>query len=317
MKIVFMGTPDFAVPSLKGLIEDRDIEILAVVTQPDRSKGRGRKVVFSPVKELAVRHEIPVLQPHRIRGDSEFTETVRALEPDAIVVVAFGQIIPREILEIPRLGCINVHGSLLPKYRGAAPIQWAVLSGDKVSGVTTMLMDEGLDTGDMLLKKERLLEEKETSLSLSEKLAADGARLLIETLKALDRGEIQPQKQDDSQTGAYAKMLSKEMGELDFNRSAVEIDRLIRGLYPWPGTYTYLDDKVLRIWDADIMPEASSEYGAGSVAEIAKDSFSIQTGEGLLLVREVQLEGKKRMDAGSFLRGCRITKGQRLGKEVL
>lgn len=231
MRIVFMGTPDFAVPTLTALIEGGH-EVVAVVTQPDKPKGRGKAVLMTPVKEKAIEYEIPVYQPVKVR-DPEFVELLKTEAPDAIVVVAFGQIIPKTILELTKYGCINVHGSLLPKYRGAAPIQWAVIDGEKESGITTMQMDEGLDTGDMLLKKVIPLEKEETGGSLFDKLSAAGAELLLATLTALEKGTVTPEKQGESPT-AYAKMLTKEMGAIDWNKDAVSIERLIRGLNPGP-----------------------------------------------------------------------------------
>jgi len=313
MKAVFMGTPEFAVPALQKLL-DMGVDVAAVVTQPDKTKGRGRKLVFSPVKELAVSRSLPVYQPVRIRRDEEFKAVLREIAPDVIVVVAFGQIIPQDVLDIPRLGCVNVHGSLLPKYRGAAPIQWAVISGEEETGVTTMLMDAGLDTGDILLKEETEIEPGDTAGTLSEKLSRTGAELLEKTLIGLMTGSIIPQKQDDSQAGMYAKMLTKEMGEIDFSQSAAQIDRQIRGMDPWPGTYTHINGKLLRIWDAQLSPEVMTGARPGSVISTGKDSFTVQTGEGALIVSEVQLEGKKRMDAGSFLRGNRLEPGQQLGR---
>ena len=247
MKAVFMGTPDFAVPTLQKMV-DMGIEITAVVTQPDKAKGRGKKVIYSPVKECALAHDLPVYQPVRIKKDPEFIQTLRDMAPDVIVVVAFGQILPKEVLDIPRLGCVNVHASLLPKFRGAAPIQWAIIDGEKVTGVTTMLMDVGLDTGDMLLKTEVSVDAKETGGSLHDKLAAAGGELLERTLIGLEAGTIVPEKQDDSQAGEYARMLDKELGHIDFNQPAVVIERLIRGLNPWPSAYTYIDGKTLKIW---------------------------------------------------------------------
>ena len=301
MKAVFMGTPDFAVPTLQKMI-DMGIEVTAVVTQPDKAKGRGKKVIYSPVKECALAHDLPVYQPVRIRKEPEFIQTLRDMQPDVIVVVAFGQILPKEILDIPRLGCVNVHASLLPKFRGAAPIQWSIIDGEEVTGVTTMLMDAGLDTGDMLLKTEIPMDPKETGGSLHDKLAAVGGELLEKTLIGLEAGTIVPEKQDDSQAGEYARMLDKELGHIDFNQPAVVIERLIRGLNPWPSAYTYIDGKTLKIWDADVV-ETESGKKAGTVVETQADRFLVQTGAGCLALREVQLEGKKRMAADAFLRG--------------
>lgn len=313
MKAVFMGTPDFAVPTLQKMI-DMGIEITAVVTQPDKAKGRGKKVIYSPVKECALAHDLPVYQPVRIRKEPEFIQTLRDMQPDVIVVVAFGQILPKEILDIPRLGCVNVHASLLPKFRGAAPIQWSIIDGEEVTGVTTMLMDAGLDTGDMLLKTEIPVDPKETGGSLHDKLAAVGGELLEKTLIGLEAGTIVPEKQDDSQAGEYARMLDKELGHIDFNQPAVVIERLIRGLNPWPSAYTYIDGKTLKIWEAEVLDR---NYGCeyGEVAEVTRNSLIIQTGIGALSVKSVQLEGKKRMDISAFLNGYTIEKGTRMDFE--
>ena len=313
MKAVFMGTPDFAVPTLQKMI-DMGIEVTAVVTQPDKAKGRGKKVIYSPVKECALAHDLPVYQPARIRKEPEFIQTLRDMHPDVIVVVAFGQILPKEILDIPRLGCVNVHASLLPKFRGAAPIQWSIIDGEEVTGVTTMLMDAGLDTGDMLLKAEIPMDPKETGGSLHDKLAAVGGELLEKTLIGLEAGTIVPEKQDDSQAGEYARMLDKELGHIDFNQPAVVIERLIRGLNPWPSAYTYIDGKTLKIWEAEVLDR---NYGCeyGEVAEVTRNCLIIQTGIGALSVKSVQLQGKKRMDIAAFLNGYTIEKGTRFDNE--
>ena len=313
MKAVFMGTPDFAVPTLQKMI-DMGIEVTAVVTQPDKAKGRGKKVIYSPVKECALAHDLPVYQPVRIRKEPEFIQTLRDMQPDVIVVVAFGQILPKEILDIPRLGCVNVHASLLPKFRGAAPIQWSIIDGEEVTGVTTMLMDAGLDTGDMLLKTEIPMDPKETGGSLHDKLAAVGGELLEKTLIGLEAGTIVPEKQDDSQAGEYARMLDKELGHIDFNQPAVVIERLIRGLNPWPSAYTYIDGKTLKIWEAEVLDR---NYGCeyGEVAEVTRNCLIIQTGIGALSVKSVQLQGKKRMDIAAFMNGYTIEKGTRFDNE--
>ena len=313
MKAVFMGTPDFAVPTLQKMI-DMGIEVTAVVTQPDKAKGRGKKVIYSPVKECALAHDLPVYQPVRIRKEPEFIQTLRDMQPDVIVVVAFGQILPKEILDIPRLGCVNVHASLLPIFRGAAPIQWSIIDGEEVTGVTTMLMDVGLDTGDMLLKAEIPMDPKETGGSLHDKLAAVGGELLEKTLIGLEAGTIVPEKQDDSQAGEYARMLDKELGHIDFNQPAVVIERLIRGLNPWPSAYTYIDGKTLKIWEAEVLDR---NYGCeyGEVAEVTRNCLIIQTGVGALSVKSVQLQGKKRMDIAAFLNGYTIEKGTRFDNE--
>ena len=309
MKIVYMGTPDFAVEALEALVSSKH-EVIAVFTQPDKPKGRGKAMQFTPVKEVAVRENIPVYQPPKIR-DPEVVEQIRALVPDVLVVVAFGQIIPQEILDIAPYGCINVHGSLLPKYRGAAPIQWAVIDGEKESGVTTMQMDAGLDTGDMLLRTVVPLDEKETGGSLFDKLSKAGAGLLLETLDALEKGTVTPKKQGESPT-AYAKMLTKDMGAIDWNRPAEELERLIRGLNPWPSAYTKLNGRTLKIWAADVCGQVGEKEQPGTVLKAEKAEFLIQTGEKILSVKELQLEGKKRMDTAAFLRGCHLEKGMRL-----
>lgn len=308
MKVIFMGTPDFAVGTLKSLIASEH-EVTAVVTQPDKPKGRGKAMQFPPVKEVAVEAGIPVLQPRRVR-EPETVEAIRNIEADVIVVVAFGQIIPKEILTMKKYGCINVHASLLPKYRGAAPIQWAVIDGEKESGVTTMQMDEGLDTGDMLLKAVVPLEKEETGGSLFDKLSSTGAGLLLETLAGLEKGTILPEKQGESPT-AYAKMLKKEMGLIDWTKSAEELERLVRGLNPWPSAYSHLNGKTLKIWQAEV-EERDSENEPGTVVCVSKDGFGVQTGKGILKIRELQLEGKKRMDAGAFLRGYQMEEGMKL-----
>ncbi len=306
MKIIYMGTPDFAVEALEALASSRH-EVTAVFTQPDKPKGRGKAMQFTPVKEVALRENIPVYQPKKVR-DPEVIQKIRELAPDVLVVVAFGQIIPQEILDIAPYGCINVHGSLLPKYRGAAPIQWAVIDGEKESGVTTMQMDAGLDTGDMLLKTVVPLDEKETGGSLFDKLSKAGADLLLKTLDALENGTVTPQKQGESPT-AYAKMLTKDMGAIDWNRPAKELERLIRGLNPWPSAYTKLNGKTLKIWAADVCGQTGEKAQPGMVLKAEKDEFLIQTGEKILSVKELQLEGKKRMDTAAFLRGCHLEKG--------
>ena len=311
MRVVFMGTPDFSVPTLEKIIEAGH-EVIGVVTQPDKAKGRGKKVLFPPVKETALAHNLPVYQPRRAR-DPEFIEEMKTLNPDVMVVVAFGQILPKAILDIPKYGCINVHASLLPKYRGAAPIQWAVIRGEKVSGVTTMQMDVGLDTGDMLLKKEVLLDEEETGGSLHDKLSTLGGNLLIETLEKIEAGDIHPEKQDDSQAGEYARLLDKNLGRIDFSMPAVEIERLIRGLNPWPSAFTSYNGKTMKLWKAKA--DNCGQGVPGQVIHVDKNSFTVQTGQGTLQILELQMEGKKRMDAGAFLRGCPLETGTMLGQE--
>ena len=313
MRVVFMGTPDFAVGTLKALLQSRH-QVVAVVTQPDKPKGRGKAMQFTPVKEVAVRAEIPVMQPKRVR-EPEVVEEIRQFHPDVIVVVAFGQLIPKAILDMPQYGCVNVHASLLPKYRGAAPIQWAVIDGEEKSGVTTMQMDEGLDTGDMLLTEEVVLDPQETGGSLFDKLSEVGAGLLLKTLDELEAGNVHPQKQPSESTTAYAAMLTKKMGEIDWTQSAVQIERLVRGLNPWPSAYTHLGQKTLKIWRAAVHPSMVQTKEPGPVILMDKKHFGVQTGDGMLEILELQLEGKKRMDADAFLRGYQVEDGIKLGEQ--
>ena len=301
-----MGTPDFSVGTLEALVEAGH-EVCLVVTQPDKPKGRGKEMQYTPVKEAALKHGIEVYQPRRIR-EAECVEKLRQYNADIMVVIAFGQIIPKEILEMVPYGCVNVHASLLPKYRGAAPIQWSIIDGEAVTGVTTMQMDEGLDTGDMLLKTEVPITAEETGESLHDKLAKAGAALCVETLAKLQEGSIVPKKQGESPT-AYAKMLDKKLGNIDWTKSAVEIERLVRGLNSWPSAYTYWNKKVVKIWKASVTDENSNGQ-VGTVVKVEKDGFYVQTGNGLLKVLELQIPGKKRMDAGAFLRGYTIEPGE-------
>ena len=308
MKVVFMGTPDFSVGTLEALVEAGH-EVVLVVTQPDKPKGRGKEMQFTPVKECALKYNIPVFQPRRVR-ETECIEELRKYPADIMVVVAFGQILPKEILEMTPYGCVNVHASLLPKYRGAAPIQWSIIDGEEVTGVTTMQMDEGLDTGDMLLKTEIPMDEKETGGSLHDKLAAAGAKLCVETLEALQNKTVTPIPQGEATT-AYAKMLDKQLGNIDWNAKAVEIERLIRGLTPWPSAYTNWNGKVMKIWEAEVA-NGASEAVPGTIVKVDKDAFFVQTGDGLLRVCELQIPGKKRMDAGAFMRGYQVKEGELL-----
>lgn len=310
MKIIFMGTPDFAVGTLRAL-KEAGHEITLVVTQPDKPKGRGHAMQYPAVKEAALSYDLPVYQPKRIKEEAS-VRYLEETEADVIVVVAFGQLIPRQILEMKPYGCINVHGSLLPKYRGAAPIQWAVIDGEKESGVTTMQMDEGLDTGDMLLKTVVPLEEKETGGSLFDKLSKAGAALCVETLKRLEEGTLKPERQGDSPT-PYASMLKKETGVIDWSQDARSIERLIRGLNPWPSAHTRLNGKTLKIWAGEVLPSDASKGRCGEILEVTKEEIIVQTGDGALSIRELQLEGKKRMETGAFLRGFSIAAGTVLG----
>lgn len=307
MKIVFMGTPDFAVASLDAIVEAGH-EVLLVVTQPDREKGRGKKVQFSPVKECALAHGIPVFQPVRIKTEESVAE-LKKYPADLFVVAAFGQILSKEILDMPRLGCVNVHASLLPKYRGAAPIQWSIIDGEKETGVTLMKMDVGLDTGDMLAKTVVPITDSETGDSLHDKLAAAGAELLARNLPLIEDGSLAGEKQNDDES-CYARMLTKDLGVIDFSKSTQELDRLIRGLNSWPSAFTKRCGLTLKIWEAAAVYNTGEGLECGTVFDITKDSFCVKTGDGALKILSLQLEGKKRMDTGSFLRGNQMTDGE-------
>lgn len=309
MKVIFMGTPDFSTGVLESIIEAGH-EVTAVVTQPDKPKGRGHGMQFTPVKETALKHNLTVLQPVKIR-DAQAIAKLKEIPADICVVVAFGQIIPKEILEMKKYGCINVHASLLPAYRGAAPIQWAVIDGLKETGVTIMQMDTGLDTGDMLAKVVVPLDEKETGGSLFDKLSIAGAKLCVETMELIEKGEAVPEKQGETTT-EYAKMITKDLGKIDFSKSAVEIERLIRGFNPWPSAYTKLGGKTLKIWAADVLDE-EYEGAFGEIIKVSKNEIYVKTGKGTLVLKELQLEGKKRMETGAFLRGFDLQSGVLLG----
>ena len=300
-----MGTPDFSVQILEKIIEAGH-EVLLVVTQPDKPKGRGNAMQFPPVKECALAHGLPVFQPKRIREDAS-VEYLKKFDMDIIIVAAFGQILPRSILDMGKYGCVNVHASLLPKYRGAAPIQWAVINGDEITGVTTMRMDTGIDTGDMIAKKQVRIAEDETGGSLFDKLAAAGAELCVETMDMLENhtAEFTPQNHDAS---THTKMITKDLGDIDWKKPAVEIERLIRGLNPWPSAFTHLNNKTFKIWRAKVV-DSENGFAPGSVCAVSKKELVVQTGEGALSLLEVQLEGKKRMDIESFLRGCPVEQG--------
>lgn len=304
LKTIFMGTPDFAVPCLEVL--QAKTEVLAVITQPDRPKGRGHNLQASPVKQKALEYNLPVLQPEKIKTE-EFTAELEKLQPDLIVVVAFGQILSQRILDIPPLGCVNVHASLLPRYRGAAPIHWSIINGEKETGVTTMLMDAGLDTGDMLLKDKVAITEEMTTEELHDQLMAMGGKLLAETVDGLANGTITPEKQDDSISN-YAGMLNKETGHIDWSKSAVEIHNLIRGLNSWPVAWSMKDGKNYKFWRTKV-ENRNSDKAPGTVVELRKNSFCIATGEGLLEVLEIQPPSKKRMSAGDLLRGHGVAVG--------
>ena len=302
MKIVFMGTPDFSVNALENIAKAGH-DVVGVITQPDKPKGRGGKMQYTPVKEKALELGLDVYQPQRVK-ETEFIEKLKEMNPDAIVVIAFGQILPKAILDMPKYGCINVHASLLPKYRGAAPIQWSVIDGEKETGVTTMYMNEGLDTGDIIDKVVVPIDKKETGGSLFDKLAIEGGKLILKTLIELENGTAVRTPQDDSKSN-YAGMINKQLGKIDFNKSANEIERLIRGLNPWPSAYTKMDGKTLKIWDADV-DDSENDSAPGTITEVGKDFIRVATGKGSLKILELQLEGKKRMKTRDFLNGAKI-----------
>lgn len=312
MRIVFMGTPDFAVDALQALI-GAGHQVAAVVTQPDKPKGRGKELQMTPVKACAIAHDIPVFQPVEIK-DPEAVAVLRGYQADIFVVAAFGQILSEEILAMPKYGCINIHASLLPKYRGAGPIQWAIIDGEKKTGVTIMQMEKGLDTGDMLMQTEVEITSRETADTLHDKLAAAGARLIVEALPKIEAGQVTPRKQNDAES-CYAKMLTKSMGRIDWSMEAEKLDCLIRGLISWPGAVTILRGKTLKIWEEEPMDEGSFEAQTaakepGTVLAVEKDAFYVQTGAGALKVTAVQPEGKKRMAVRDFLLGYPIKAGE-------
>lgn len=307
--IVFLGTPDFSVPALKALHESQ-YEVLAVVTQPDRPKGRGRRLVPPPVKDVAGTLGYPVLQPFRIK-DSWFIEEIIALDPDIFVVVAYGRILPGSFLSIPHIGAINIHPSLLPRYRGPAPVQWAIINGDQETGVSTMWMDEGMDTGDILLNAKVAIMPDDTSGSLHRRLAEVGAQLLIETLTKLKSGNLVGKPQDKS-GATYAPLLKKEDGRIDWTRDAKSLDALVRGMNPWPGAFTFLSGKRLKVLKAKDLQKLTKEK-PGTVLEGFPGEFNVATDRGILALKEVQLESAKRLPVRNFLRGCPVPAGTVLG----
>ncbi|MGI6697388.1 MAG: methionyl-tRNA formyltransferase [Clostridia bacterium] len=310
MKIVFMGTPDFALASLDKLI-DGGYEIAAVVTQPDRPKGRGKKLTPPPVKERALEAGLRVLQPERVK-DSGFIEALKELSPDIIIVVAYGQILPEKIINLPAMGCINVHASLLPKYRGAAPINWCIINGESRTGVTTMYMDKGMDTGDILLQRETEIGENETAGELHDRLAALGADLLLETLEGLQRNEVERKAQDHS-AATYAPQLDRETGRVDWNSDAKSIYNLIRGTNPWPGCYTVYKGERMKLWEAKVL-EQKSRGTAGKVLEAGHGGMLVQAGSGTLLVTKIQMPSSRVMTVDEYLRGNSLETGYILGE---
>ncbi|MBQ4045761.1 MAG: methionyl-tRNA formyltransferase [Lachnospiraceae bacterium] len=311
MRIVYMGTPDFAAAPLKTLIDCPDHQVLAVFTQPDKPKGRGKAMQFPPVKETALEAGLPVYQPRRIR-DEQVLAILQELDPDVIVVAAYGQILPSSILHLPRYGCINLHASLLPHLRGAAPVQWSVILGDKESGVTTMQMNEGLDTGDMLEQIRVPLAADETGGSLFDKLTAASCQVMLTTLKGLEEGTIHPVPQQGPST--YAGLLTKETGRIHWDGPAEEIERLIRGLNPWPSAYSYLDGRMIKFWSARVVKTDAAVQSegpvAGTIIRVSKRTFTILCGRDALEVMEVQAAGKKRMTADAWMRGAGQIEGK-------
>ena len=312
MNIIFMGTPDFAVPVLELLYKTKKHNIQAVFTQPDKPKGRGYKLTPPPVKVLALEHNTPVFQPNSLKnGGEEYVEKIKEFNPDCIVVAAYGKILPKSVLDIPKYGCVNVHGSLLPKYRGAGPIQWAVLNDEAETGITTMLMGEGLDTGDMLLKKATPIGENETAAELFDRLADMGAELLVETLDALEQGNVIPEKQQE-EFATYAPMLSKDMCNLDFSDPVRKVHKQICGLSDWPCAVTKLNGKRLKIYKSEIVSNKASGKANGEIVN-AKD-FSVACYDGVIRFTEIQAEGSKRMKTADYLRGKPVSEGTILGE---
>lgn len=312
MRIVFMGTPDFAVPSLEMLVKE-GYEVVAVITQPDKPKGRGNKMTAPPVKEFALKHQIKVLQPEKIKTP-EFIDQIRAFIPDLLITAAYGKILTKELLEVPVYGCINVHGSLLPAYRGAAPINWAVIKGEKKTGITTMYTDVGVDTGDMLLKKELEIGSDMTVGELHDKMSVLGAEVLMETLTALINGTLQRIPQEDSQS-SYAPMMNKELGHIDWNKSALEIHNLVRGTDPWPGAYTFLLGNRMRVWKTSLVPgKSDTEIDNGKILKVDDEGILVKCPDGNLMIKEVQFDSSKRMSVGDYIRGHEINAGETLGK---
>ena len=299
MRVIFMGTPDFAVPSLEALLTKH--EVVLVVTQPDKPKGRGKKMVPTPVKACALEHGIPVLQPEKVK-EPEFVEQLRSYEPDLIAVTAFGQILSEPILEMPKYGCINVHGSLLPKYRGAAPMQWSIIDGEKVTGITTMYMAKGLDSGDMLLKAEVEITDEDTFATIHDKMAVTGANLLLDTLDQLEAGTLERIPQDHD-AATYAPMITKETGHIDWSKNRQDIINLIRGLNPVPAAYTIYEEEVLKIFGAVISDVQADDAANREIVAEVKKGFVVKCGDGCLLITEVQARGGKRMMTDAYLRG--------------
>ena len=303
MKIVFMGTPEFAVPCLQKII-DEGHEVLAVVTQPDKPKVRGKKLAMPPVKELALKYNIDVYQPVKAREES-FVEKLKEINPELIVVVAFGQILPKSILDIPKFGCVNVHASLLPKYRGAAPLNWVIINGEEKTGVTTMYMDVGLDTGDMILKSEIPLDDEITAGELHDKMMIDGANVLKETIDLIAQGKAPREKQNDDET-CYSPIMDKTLGNIDWNKSAKDIHNLVRGVNPWPSAYTTYENQTMKIWKTKVV-DKNSDKAPGTILKVDKEGIEVNTGNGVIQISEIQMSGKKRMVVSEYIKGNTIS----------
>lgn len=310
MKIVFMGTPDFAAKALEAIVEAGH-DVVAVVTQPDKEKGRGKSIAITPVKECALKYNIPVLQPVRLKK-TEAIEELKKYPADMYVVAAFGQILSQEVLDIPKYGCINIHASLLPAYRGAAPIQWAIIDGLKETGVTIMQMDAGIDTGDILLQEKLVIEDSDTGESLFDKLSVLGAQAIVKAIPLIEKGELVAVKQQEELSN-YAKMLTKNMGSIDWSLDAEQLERLVRGLNSWPSAFTTIDGKQLKVWKAEVVADEATGCEPGTVVATGKSGIDVMCGKDILRLTEVQLEGKKRMDASAFLLGYKVETGSRLG----
>ena len=309
MKIVFMGTPDIAVGCLQKIIDEKH-EILGVVTQPDKPVGRGKKLGMPPVKELALKYDIPVYQPVKAR-DEEFVKVLKDLNPDLIVVVAFGQILPKSILDIPKFGCVNVHVSLLPKYRGAAPINWVIINGEEKTGVTTMYMDEGLDTGDMILTSEFALDDEITAGELHDIMKEEGAKVLKETIDLIEKGEAPRIKQNHDEF-TYAPMMSKSLGQIDYSKSAKDIHNLVRGVNPWPSAYTTYDNQTMKVWKTKVLSETSDKE-PGTIISVDKEGIKVSTKDNVILIKEIQMPGKKRVLVEEYIKGNSIEANKILG----
>lgn len=311
MRVVFMGTPEFAVPTLKVLLEDENIEVVGVFTQPDKPKGRGKKLAMPPVKELALENNLEVFQPEKIKT-SESVALLKELNPELIIVVAFGQILSKEILDIPKYGCINVHASILPSYRGAAPINWAIIKGEKTSGVTTMFMDVGLDTGDMIYKEYVEISEEDNSSTLHDKLSSAGYTVLKKTIDNLKKGDLPREKQIEEES-SYAPIMDKSLGKVNWKNSAEDIYNLVRGVIPWPGAHTTINDDVMKIWGVK-KSSKKTDKAPGMIIDVTQEGIYVATNDGVVVIDEIQMPNKKRMPVKEYLKGNKIELGIVLGE---